>query len=65
MREVSMTIGGERVATGSTFGVINPATGEVHAEAPDCTREELDRAFTAAAEALPPGGPTRGPGATC
>ena len=36
MTDVSMTIGGERCAAPSTFGVENPATGEVHAEAPDC-----------------------------
>ena len=52
MTDVSMTIGGERRAAPSTFGVINPATGEVHAEAPDCSREQLDEAFDAAAKAF-------------
>lgn len=52
MTDVSMTIGGERVAAPTTFGVVNPATGEVHAEAPDCTREQLDQAFDAAAKAF-------------
>ena len=51
MTDVSMTIGGERVAAPSTFGVVNPATGEVHAEAPDCSREQLDQAFESAAKA--------------
>jgi acyl-CoA reductase-like NAD-dependent aldehyde dehydrogenase len=48
-----MTIGGELVAAPDTFGVINPATGEVHAQAPDCTKEQLDQAFDAASTALP------------
>ncbi|MFI6596981.1 aldehyde dehydrogenase family protein [Nonomuraea sp. NPDC050536] len=46
-----MTIGGARVATQDTFGVVNPATGEVHAQAPECTRDQLDQAMSAAAEA--------------
>ena len=52
MTDVTMTIGGERVDAPSTFGVINPATGEVHAEAPDCSQEQLDQAFDAAAKAF-------------
>ena len=52
MTDVSMTIGGERVDAPSTFGVVNPATGEVHAQAPDCSREQLDQAFEAAAKAF-------------
>ncbi len=47
-----MTIGGEGAVTEQTFGVINPATGEVFAEAPDCTASQLDAAMTAAAEAF-------------
>jgi acyl-CoA reductase-like NAD-dependent aldehyde dehydrogenase len=46
-----MTIGGELRQAPSSFGVINPATGEVHAQAPDCSREQLDEAFDAAAKA--------------
>jgi acyl-CoA reductase-like NAD-dependent aldehyde dehydrogenase len=52
MTDVSMTIGGERVDAPSTFGVVNPATGEIHAEAPDCGKEQLDQAFDAAAKAF-------------
>ena len=52
MTDVSMTIGGERVDAPSTFGVVNPATGEIHAEAPDCSKEQLDQAFDAAAKAF-------------
>jgi acyl-CoA reductase-like NAD-dependent aldehyde dehydrogenase len=46
-----MTIGGESVIGSNRFGVINPASGEVHAEAPDCSRAELDLAMDAAAKA--------------
>jgi acyl-CoA reductase-like NAD-dependent aldehyde dehydrogenase len=52
MTDVSMIIDGERRAAPSSFGVINPATGDVHAEAPDCTKEQLDEAFDAAAKAF-------------
>jgi len=52
MSDFAMTIGGERVATGDTFGVVNPATGEVWAEAPECSREQLDQAMDAAAKAF-------------
>lgn len=48
----SMTIGGEGLGTEQTFGVINPATGAVFAEAPDCTEAQLDEAMIAAAEAF-------------
>jgi acyl-CoA reductase-like NAD-dependent aldehyde dehydrogenase len=51
MSDVSMIIGGVRRAAPTTFGVVNPATGEVHADAPECTREQLDEAFDAAAKA--------------
>jgi len=47
-----MVIGGESRATEKTFGVVNPSTGEVHEQAPDCTREQLDAAFDAAAKAF-------------
>ncbi len=46
----SMTIGGEGAVTEQTFGVINPATGTVFTEAPDCTTTQLDAAMTAASE---------------
>ena len=50
---VSMTIGGEAALTERSFGVINPATGEVFAESPDCTPAQLDEAVAAASEAFP------------
>ena len=37
-----MTIAGEGVAAVDTFGVINPATGEVFDHAPECSRAQLD-----------------------
>jgi acyl-CoA reductase-like NAD-dependent aldehyde dehydrogenase len=49
----TMTIGGAAAGTAAAFDVINPATGRPHAAAPDCTREQLDAAFGAAAEAYP------------
>jgi acyl-CoA reductase-like NAD-dependent aldehyde dehydrogenase len=51
MSEYTMTIGGDAVATEKTFGVINPATGQVFAEAPECSREQLDAAMDSAAKA--------------
>ncbi|WP_242454761.1 aldehyde dehydrogenase family protein [Bailinhaonella thermotolerans] len=51
MAEQTMTIGGESVAADREFGVVNPATGQVHAQAPDCSREQLDAAMKAAAGA--------------
>ena len=51
MSEFTMTIGGQSVAAAQSFGVVNPATGEVHAQAPDCSQEQLDLAMTAAQDA--------------
>jgi len=52
MSDAAMTIGGEPVPVAGTFGVRNPATGEVFAEAPECSRAQLDAAFDAAAKAF-------------
>jgi acyl-CoA reductase-like NAD-dependent aldehyde dehydrogenase len=46
-----MTIDGQVVAAGSTFGVVDPATGEEFARAPECSREQLDAAMDAATRA--------------
>ena len=51
MSDFVMTIAGEPAPTEATFGVKNPATGEVFAEAPECSRQQLDAAFDAAAKA--------------
>ncbi len=47
-----MTIGGETVAAEQGFGVVNPATGEVFEEAPDCSEEQLNAAMSAAEHAF-------------
>ena len=48
-----MTIGGTPVAGHATIPVIDPATGETFATAPDCTPEQLDDAVAAAKAAFP------------
>ncbi|MFD5497928.1 aldehyde dehydrogenase family protein [Streptomyces sp. NPDC127091] len=48
---LSMTIDGKPVDTRDTFDVVNPATGAVAAQAPECTPEQLDQAMTSAARA--------------
>lgn len=51
MAEYTMTIDGKAVKGKSTAGVINPATGQVFAQVPECTKEQLDEAMSAAARA--------------
>ena len=51
MSEAVMTIDGHAVPTKRTFDVINPATGEVFARAPECTREQLNAGMESAAKA--------------
>lgn len=51
MSDFAMTIGGDSVPAANSFGVVNPASGEVFAHAPECTRDQLDAAFDAAAKA--------------
>ncbi|MBN4075092.1 aldehyde dehydrogenase family protein [Gammaproteobacteria bacterium AH-315-E17] len=53
MSEFSMTIGGQQVPTKETFDVINPATGELVAQCPNASAEDLDAAVAAAKEAFP------------
>ncbi len=53
MSDFSMTIGGAAVAGTGSFDVLNPATNEVHARAPECSRDELEAAMSAAAAAFP------------
>jgi acyl-CoA reductase-like NAD-dependent aldehyde dehydrogenase len=45
MSDFTMTIDGKAVSAEQSFGVINPATGAVFAQAPDCSREQLDEAM--------------------
>ena len=53
MSDFTLTIDGQSVAAEDSFGVINPSTGEVFAQAPECTRAQLDRAMEAADAAFP------------
>ena len=51
--DFTMTIGGAAVAGIASFPVLNPANEQEIARAPDCSREELDRAVAAARAAFP------------
>jgi acyl-CoA reductase-like NAD-dependent aldehyde dehydrogenase len=48
MSEFTMTIDGKAESAKATFGVINPATEEVFAQPPECTRAQLDAAMESA-----------------
>lgn len=48
---MEMTIGGQGVSGGDYFDVVNPATGDVYAQAPVCTAAQLDQAMDAASKA--------------
>ena len=52
-RDYVMTIGGKPVRGHATIPVIDPATGEIFATAPDCTPEQLDEAVASAKAAFP------------
>src|ERR1700742_4538896 len=53
MSEYMMTIDGASVSgADGSFGVVNAATGEVFAEAPECSREQLDVAMETAQKAF-------------
>lgn len=47
------TVGGQGAAEGPTFGVVNPATGQVFAQCPDASQGLLDSAVAAARQAAP------------
>ncbi len=51
--DFTMTIGGKPVGGAGTFPVLNPATEQEIAPAPDCSREQLDEAVAAARAAFP------------
>ncbi|MDB4872944.1 MAG: betaine-aldehyde dehydrogenase [Massilia sp.] len=42
---IRMTVNGSSVESPTTFEAVNPATGEVEAQAPDRTNEQLDAAL--------------------
>ena len=52
-QDFTMTIAGQGVAGAATLAVLNPATEETVAKAPNCTREQLDDAVAAARAAFP------------
>lgn len=49
----SMLIDGQEVASEDFFDVENPSTGDIIANVPVCSREQLDAAFAAAERAFP------------
>ncbi|MEM9173705.1 MAG: aldehyde dehydrogenase family protein [Myxococcota bacterium] len=53
MSDATLLIDGQSVPTDATFGVVNPATEEVFAQAPDASREDLEAAVAAARAAFP------------
>jgi acyl-CoA reductase-like NAD-dependent aldehyde dehydrogenase len=52
MKKHYLIINGEKLETEKTFDVINPATGAVFAQAPDCSRSQLDLAVETANSAF-------------
>jgi aldehyde dehydrogenase (NAD+) len=52
-KDFTLTIGGKGVAGAAAFPVLNPANEQEIAQAPDCSREQLDQAVAAARAAFP------------
>ena len=52
MTNGSMLINGELCHGDESFSVVNPATGEVFAHAPECSQEQLEKAIEGAAGAF-------------
>ena len=52
MSDFTMTIDAAAAPTAATFDGVNPATNEVYAAAPECSREQLDAAMESAAKAF-------------
>ena len=50
---ITMSIGGQPATSAKSFAVLNPATEAVVAQAPDCSRDQLDKAVAAARAAFP------------
>ena len=51
MAKPAMTIAGKQEMSAETFPVLNPATGQIAAQVPECSSELLDAAVTSAHEA--------------
>src|SRR5690606_30782019 len=54
MGDFTLTIDGKSRPGEGSFGVVNPATGQVFAQAPACSRAQLDEAMEAAHRAFGP-----------
>ena len=52
MADYGLIINGEKIATSEYFGVINPATEEIVGQCPIASKDQLDDAVNAAAEAF-------------
>lgn len=52
INDFTMTIDGRAVQSDKVMDVINPATGQVFAQAPDCSTDQLDEAVAAAKAAF-------------
>jgi acyl-CoA reductase-like NAD-dependent aldehyde dehydrogenase len=52
MTDFTMTIDGKAESAKATFGVVNPATEDIFAQPPECTRAQLDAAMESAATAF-------------
>ncbi|MEO1041800.1 MAG: aldehyde dehydrogenase family protein [Pseudomonadota bacterium] len=52
-RNYTMTINGEAATSSKTIDVVNPATTQIIAQAPDCSEGQLDEAVKAARAAFP------------
>jgi acyl-CoA reductase-like NAD-dependent aldehyde dehydrogenase len=52
MSDYTLSIDGQQLTAAESFGVVNPATEQVFAQAPACSIEQLDRAVAAAARAF-------------
>src|SRR5215468_8524445 len=50
--DYTMTIDGKAESAKGTFGVVNPATEDIFARPPECTKEQLDAAFQSAQAAF-------------
>ncbi len=57
MADYGLIIDNRKVATATTFDILNPATGELVGKAPVASREQLDQAVAAAARAYAAGAP--------
>jgi acyl-CoA reductase-like NAD-dependent aldehyde dehydrogenase len=51
MPDFTMTIDGQAAPTAGTFDVLNPASNDVYAQAPECSKEQLDAAMESSSKA--------------